>query len=52
MIIMSTKNPKTINDHFDQKYGKKDSETRLKFEQKAEAYRIAELVKNVVKKHD
>ena len=47
---MTTKNPKTINDLFDQKYGKKGSQGREKFEQKAEAYMVAELVKESRKK--
>ncbi|HBH22845.1 MAG TPA: transcriptional regulator [Cytophagales bacterium] len=44
------KNPKTINDLFDQKYGKKGSKTRDEFEQRAEAYMVAELVKESRKK--
>jgi|GEM_PF-2499658 hypothetical protein len=31
-------NPKTINAHFDQKYGKVGSETRIAFEDKAQAF--------------
>jgi DNA-binding XRE family transcriptional regulator len=42
---MKTNNPKTINEHFDLKYGKVGSESRAEFQQKAEAYFIAELVK-------
>ena len=42
---MKAKNPKTINEHFDHKYGKIGTEERAAFEQKAEAYFIAELVK-------
>ncbi|MEM1405501.1 MAG: helix-turn-helix transcriptional regulator [Bacteroidota bacterium] len=45
-----TKNPKTINELFDQKYGKKGSASRAEFEQKAEAYMVAELVKESRKK--
>ncbi|MGD1957986.1 MAG: helix-turn-helix domain-containing protein [Fulvivirga sp.] len=45
-----TKNPKTINELFDQKYGKKGSTSRAEFEQKAEAYMVAELVKESRKK--
>ena len=45
-----TKNPKTINDLFDQKYGKKGSNSREEFEQRAEAYMVAELVKESRKK--
>jgi HTH-type transcriptional regulator/antitoxin HipB len=44
------KNPKTINDLFDQKYGEKGSKTREEFEQRAEAYMVAELVKESRKK--
>jgi ribosome-binding protein aMBF1 (putative translation factor) len=44
------RNPKTINDLFDQKYGEKGSRTREEFEQRAEAYMVAELVKESRKK--
>jgi HTH-type transcriptional regulator/antitoxin HipB len=44
------KNPKTINDLFDQKYGEKGSKKQNDFEQKAEAYMVAELVKEPRKK--
>ncbi len=47
---MKTKNPKTINELFDEKYGEKETPNRKKFEQKAEAYMIAELVKESRKK--
>ena len=47
---MKTKNPKTINDLFNQKYGKKGSSGREGFERKAEAYMVAELVKESRKK--
>jgi len=47
---MKTKNPKTINELFDQKYGRKGTESRENFEQKAEAYMVAELVKESRKK--
>ena len=47
---MQTKKPKTINEHFDQKYGKKGTKSREDFEQKAEAYMVAELVKESRKK--
>lgn len=47
---MKTKNPTTINELFDQKYGKKGTESRENFEQKAEAYMVAELVKESRKK--
>ena len=39
-------NPKTINEHFNIKYGKHGTESRTNFEQNAEAYFIAELVKD------
>lgn len=42
---MKTKNPKTINEHFDRKYGKTGTESRADFVQKAEVYFIAELIK-------
>ncbi len=41
---------KTINDHFDIKYGKPGSESRTQFEQKAEAFMVAELVRESRKK--
>jgi HTH-type transcriptional regulator / antitoxin HipB len=41
----STENPKTINELFDRKYGMSGSKARSKFEQKAEAFMVAELVK-------
>ena len=44
------KNPKTINDLFDQKYGEKGSKSRADFELSAEAYMVAELVKESRKK--
>lgn len=47
---MKTKNPKTINDLFDQKYGEKGSSEREDFEQRADAYMVAELVKESRKK--
>lgn len=47
---MKTKNPKTINELFDQKYGKEGTITRDNFKQKAEAYMVAELVKASRKK--
>lgn len=42
---MQTKNPKTINELFDQKYGAKGTKSREDFEQNAEAYMVAALVK-------
>lgn len=45
-----TKYPKTINELFDKKYGEKGSPERSEFEQKAEAYMVAELVKESRKK--
>lgn len=47
---MKTKNPKTINELFDQKYGKEGTLARDNFKQKAEAYMVAELVKASRKK--
>ncbi len=43
---MKTKNPKTINEHLDVKYGEIGTESRANFEQNAEIYLIAELVKD------
>ena len=42
---MKANNPKTINEYFDSKYGKVGTKNRTDFEQNAEAYLIAELVK-------
>ena len=42
---MTTRNPKTINELFDQKYGQEGTPSREDFVQKAEAYMVAELVK-------
>ena len=42
---MKTNNPTTINEHFDLKYGKVGTASRTDFEQNAEVYLIAELVK-------
>lgn len=39
------KNPKTINELFDQKYGVKGTKIREAFEENAQAYMIAELVR-------
>ena len=41
---------KTINDHFDIKYGLPGSKSRTQFEQRAEAFMVAELVKEARKK--
>lgn len=43
---MKANNPKIINEHFDLKYGKKGSGSRMEFEQKAEAFLIAELIRD------
>jgi len=43
-------NPKTINEHFDKKYGEPGSKIRNEFEQKSEAFMVAELVKESRKK--
>lgn len=48
--IGSENNPATINELFDQKYGTKGTKSREDFEQKAEAYMVAELVKESRKK--
>jgi len=47
---MKTNNPTTINEHFDLKYGKVGTASRTDFEQNAEVYLIAELVKENRKK--
>ena len=47
---MKTKNPTTINEHFDRKYGEKGNKSRKAFEERAEAYMVAELVKESRKK--
>ena len=47
---MTKKNPKTINDYLDRKYGESGTESRSEFKQKAQAYMVAELVKNARKK--
>ena len=49
-ITMTKKNPKTINDYLDGKYGKDGTESRGEFKQKAQAYMVAELVKEARKK--
>ena len=43
---MTTKNPNTINEHFDRKYGDIGTPDRTDFEQKAEAWFIAELIRD------
>lgn len=40
---------KTINDHLDRKYGEKGSKSRGDFEEKAQAYMIAEMLKTARK---
>jgi HTH-type transcriptional regulator/antitoxin HipB len=47
---MKKKYPKTINDHFDLKYGKSGTKSREDFEERSQAYMIAELVKESRKK--
>jgi len=47
---MKKKNSKTINDFFDDKYGERGTSSRQEFERKAEAYMVAELVKDSRKK--
>ena len=46
----SEKNPLTRNELFDQKYGVKGTKGREDFEQRAESYIVAELVKESRKK--
>lgn len=41
--------PKTIGEHFDKKYGKPGTTERIAFEERAEAYMIAEMVKDARK---
>ena len=41
--------PRTIREHFDQKYGKPGTAERTAFEERAEAYMIAEMVKDARK---
>lgn len=41
--------PRTIGEHFDQKYGKPGTAERTAFEERAEAYMIAEMVKDARK---
>lgn len=40
---------KTINEHLDRKYGEKGSESRDDFNEKAQAYMIAEMLKSARK---
>jgi len=47
---MKIKNPKTVNELFDLKYGKIGTKSRSEFEQKAEAFMVAELIKDSRKK--
>lgn len=47
---MTKRNPKTINDYLDHKYGEKGTESRSEFTHKAQAYMVAELVKEARKK--
>ena len=42
--------PESINAFLDQKYGKSGTKSRKEFEQKAEAYMVAELIKESRKK--
>ncbi|MEB2777800.1 helix-turn-helix transcriptional regulator [Algoriphagus sp. D3-2-R+10] len=46
------KNPTTIKEHFEQKYGQIGSESRRVFEEKSQAFMIAELVKDARAKAD
>lgn len=43
---------KTINEHLDQKYGERGSGSRADFNQKAQAYMIAEMLKSARKEAD
>jgi len=47
---MTKKNPKTINDYLDRKYGENGTESRNEFKQKTQAFMVAELVKDARKK--
>lgn len=47
---MIKKSPKTINDHLNRKYGVHGMESRSEFTQKAQAFMVAELVKDARKK--
>jgi len=47
---MTKKNPKTINDYLNRKYGKKGTESRSDFTHKVQAFMVAELVKEARKK--
>lgn len=49
---MATNRPRTINEHFDTKYGVKGTKSREAFEEKAQAFMIAELVKDARAKAD
>ena len=49
---MQTNNRRTINDHFDEKYGESGTKSREAFEEKAQAFMIAELVKEAREKAD
>ena len=42
---MKTSNLKTINEHFSRKYGESGTNSRTEFEEKSQAFMIAELVK-------
>ncbi len=48
--MMTKDNPKTINDHLNRKYGSPGTERRSEFRQKAQAFMVAELVKDARKK--
>lgn len=41
--------PRTIGEHFDKKYGKPGTDQRTAFEERAEAYMIAEMVRDARK---
>jgi hypothetical protein len=39
---MKKENPKTINDHFDLKYGEKNTKISEKFEERSQGFMIAD----------
>ncbi len=49
---MKANNPKTINAHFDKKYGKEGTAEREAFKGKSQTYMIAEMLKEARKEAD
>jgi len=45
--VRKKENPKTINEHFDQKYGKLGTTSRDVFEEKSQEFMIAELMNDL-----